>query len=148
MKKFFIPFLFIIIASNSFAQTGLYTCNHYEFRSKIDSSKNIKEFDTKILTLDFDAITNKYFMWRTTDEQSGSDVFFKWNIKTKGEVIYNKPQNIVQTIYLAKIEVAGVETSNESLIYKIENTIDKSMHILIYSPKYKTSLCFYNLVKF
>ena len=150
MKKTITFLIMTILTGSVFGQTGLFKSKHYEFKNETDPSKNNLTKDTKILTLNFDAIENKYFIWREKDpddEVNGNDIFYKWNIKSKIDANYDKSKNIVQTIYSAKWELSGVETKHEFYIYKIDDLNDKSLNIIIYNPISKTSYCFYNLIK-
>ena len=142
--------LFLIYNTTSIAQTGLYKCTDFEFKSEFDPSSNRSETDTKILILSFDGLESNYFMWRMRDpdNSSGEDIFFKWNIKNKVDATFNKEENYVQTIYSAKLELLGEEVSELQYLYKIDDVTDKSLTVIIHSPKFKTRQYFYNLTIF
>ena len=148
--KYILTLLIISInTSISLGQTGLYKCNKYEFKSESEPSTNRKENDTKILTLNLEAINNRYFMWRDSDQdkKDGEDVFFKWNIKNKIDANYVKDKNYVQSTYEARMELLGVEVGETMYLFKIDDLNDKSLNIIIYSPKFNTRHYFYNLTK-
>lgn len=147
-KNTLIIFIFLFLKLNFVsAQTGIYQCSNFAFKSELNPAKDRNEFDTKILTLDLDAISNKYFMWRVTDDVSGQDVFFRWNIKSKIESSYDKENNLVTTSYEVKMEILGVESGEMMYLYKIDDLNDKSLNILIYNSKFKSRQYFYNLKK-
>lgn len=144
----FAAILACISANRVFAQRGLYKCIHFEFKNENDPSKNLLKTEEQILTIDFDAVSNKYVMLRVKNEETGEDFFYKWNIKYKVDANYDNTKNIVQTTYSSKFEVLGIEIDKVIYIYKIDDINDKSLNIIVYDPEYKTRTYFLKLQKF
>lgn len=131
----------------TYSQTGIYISATYEFTSERDITLNHIDSGSYLLTIDFDAVINKYFMWRQKGEGNEEDLFLKWAIISKVDTKFDKQKNLVVSTYEAKFEFLGLQTDDIVYLTAIDDLNDNSYNICIYNPKYQSTSCFYKLKK-
>lgn len=131
----------------TFSQTGIYTADTYQFTSDKKPTLNHTDSGSYLLTVDFDALTGSYFMWRQKGEGNEEDLFLKWAIISKVDTKFDKQKNLVVSTYEAKFEFMGIQSDKIIFIYAIDNLNLNTFNICIYDPSNQSTSCFYNLIK-